>query len=1017
MKKLLSSILIAFLSISVIMPNPIVATNDFETDEQVVPTQIVGEEPITDESKEDEVIVEEVVEEIVEEAKKEIEEAPVIEEENIEETNKEESQLSEDAEDKEKLKEEQKGEPAEKVAEETPAAEEEMSDEASGEESKPSEDAEDVENIEGPKEETIGEVETEEQPIVGGVFTQSNVNALGDAVLLGDALPGDSEVEGYFELEEDSLEYNGEIQVPKIVLKDNAPDYNYHVDFEIVSTNGRLITVPKNVGSYIVRAIVSYSNPHNFIDEMLSIVLHKTRILEFPYEIYPKNISNIVASELTYNGENQLPKLFANHKELIEGVDFEFAELDEKKDYKNSHNAGGIIEHTADVVLKNYTLNWESECSVKYFINKRFAKLPKELRYTYTGNVITPKIECTDMDGNIVPLDFSNMLSIKKGEWGTWPSYSPATFQDPGKYVAFITVNDEFLYNYFVNEIDLTIFTDPYTIAIPAYIDKATIEYDFDALYYNGEAQLPNIKFTGINNVNLTSNIIVSNVPRNSSGVVLPNYQGAVGSYYLDVEMDAEAAKYYKWPDYVVDQENSSKASIGFRINQRPVEFAGWDFEAADAADGTIDGVAVINGSLLTINADFKYTMEDGVLCLEYNGFNPFLFKTVDGYAPIPDSKYTYTVGDQTIDTIINRADYKYYPLLPSEALKLGVGTYYSNIVVENDNYAANDVKASFKVTPKPITVEWTKTVIDINDTDKDPKCEIVGLAPIDQIGFYYKDENQEWQCKDRFHVEYSYYKYDSDGNLQKLAGYPLNYNFTEEGRYAVKAEKVVNLLGYANPNYVFDEVWTTFVIVDNTTVHDNGDISVGTINNISTNTVGSVELQVPSVNQMEALIARLNDLGDETGTILQDALDHNKHIDIYLEANEVTPQEVADKGLILSKNNSIVVDLKLYALVAGDTNRYPLTDTGTYKASIKINLTTPQVQALGYNDSKCFYIDRYHNSIIPDSTQMVEPDINDGIYSFTLISNKFSDFAIYVGNEPVEIEVDDYHIVPYTQA
>ena len=984
MKKLLSSILIAFLSISVIMPNPIVATDVIETEEE----QIVETEAIAEESKES----------LPEEVATEESETPAAEEDVDEEKNEEAADIIPEAE----------------VTEESEkAAEEDVNEE------KNEEVAENIleEVTEESESATPEELETEEMPIVG--LTLNKVDALGDTALLGDASPADSEVEGYFKLEEDSLEYNSEIQIPKIVLKDDAPNnMNYHVDFEIVSADhGRLITIPKNVGNYIVRAVVSYSTPNNIIDAMLSIVLHKTRVLEFPYEIYPKNISNIVASELTYNGENQLPKLFANDKELIEGVDFEFAELDKEKDYKNSHNAGGIIPHTADVVLKNYTLNRESECSVNYFINKRFAKLPKELRYTYTGNVITPEIECTDMDGNIVPLDFSNMLSIKKGEWGTWPSYSHATFQDPGKYVAFITVNDAFLYNNIVNAADLTWPGGPYVIAIPAYIDKATIEYDFDALYYNGEAQLPNIKFTGIDNVDLTSNIIVSNVPRNSSGVVLPNYQGAVGSYYVDVKMDAEVAKYYKWPDYVVDQGNSSKASIGFRINQRPVEFAEWDFEAADAADGTIDGVAVINGSLLTINADFKYTMEDGVLCLEYNGFNPFLFKTVEGYAPIPYSKYTYTVGDQTIDTIINRADYKYYPLLPSEALKLGVGTYYTNIVVENDNYAANDVKASFKVTPKPITVEWTKTVIDINDTDKDPKCEIVGLAPIDQIGFYYKDENQEWQCKDRFHVEYSYYKYDSDGNLQKLAGYPLNYNFTEEGRYAVKAEKVVNLLGYANPNYVFDEVWTTFVIVDNTTVHDNGDISVGTINNISTNTVGSVELQVPSVNQMEALIARLNDLGDETGTILQDALDHNKHIDIYLEANEVTPQEVADKGLILSKNNSIVVDLKLYALVAGDTNRYPLTDTGTYKASIKINLTTPQVQALGYNDSKCFYIDRYHNSIIPDSTQMVEPDINDGIYSFTLTSNKFSDFAIYVGNEPVEIEVDDYHIVPYTQA
>ena len=987
MKKFISLAMIALLSLTVIATKPAIATEELE-------------EP------------QEIIQEFFEEEKEGTE--------TEEGTEGEVEESEQEAELKEELPEE-KAEEGEIAPEEAEEEGEEQEEAATQEEELAEEGTEGQQELEGtieeePEENPEGFEDVEiDRPVEGESLDEAPVTM----ALLGEELeeyePTEKELEEYFTVDNEFLEYNGNIQAPNVVLEDGAPDFRYRVDFEVVTADGeRLPSFPVNVGGYILRAVISYSPADTLIG---AILFHKTKVLEFPYYIVPMEISknDIELSELTYNGEGQFPTMSVYGHELKEGVDFTF-----NSDYSNNINAydlTGQIDHSANINLINYNI-WDGSSSnhvIHYTINKRDLYLPDKIHDTYTGNVITPSIYALDESGNEVALDYYNQPIIFKE--GTFADYVIAEYKNPGNYSALIELKRSFLLNNTVDAEDKTPLTPTtYTAVIPAIIDKAVIEYDFDALYYNGENQIPEFKFTGVDGIEggLNNHIrVLTDTITDYAGT--PLYKWAeVGSYYIDVKMDDEIAKYYVW-DEIIAAEDSQYATIGYRINKREVEFSNWDLEEGESIE--------IEGSLLSLTTTFKYTMEDGILCLEYNGYNPFLFKAINGsapygYAPIPGAKYTYVGSDKKAEDI-QREDYEFLPSLPSEALKLGVGTYYSTIVLENDSYATQRATATFKVTPKPVTVNWTKTIIDINDEDKDPKCEIVGLVPIDQIGFYFKDDNKEWQNKDRFYAGYSYYKFDADGNPVKVADFPVKYSFTEPGRYAVKVENIVNLLGDVNHNYVVENEWTSFVVVDNTTVNPSvdGNITVGTISMIE-NSVDSVELQAPTVNQMEALIARLDALGDDTGEVLQDAIDEGKNINIYLVASDVTEDEINEKGLIIPSNNAAVINLELYATVDGDINRYQLTDTGNYKVGVTVKLTEAEAEALGYNSARCFYIARYHgDSKTPTATQMTDPTYSNGIYSFTLSSNQFSDFAIYTGNKPVHIETDDEHIVPITQA
>lgn len=841
--------------------------------------------------------------------------------------------------------------------------------------------------------------------------TVNNVDSL--QIEEQDYEPSESELEEYFTIDQEDLIYSGNMQAPNIVLKEDAPNFRYHVDLEIVSANKKLIVKPINAGNYILRAVVSYSPAKTLLGEIL---FHKTKLLEFPFKIVPKDVNGFVLSELKYNGEAQYPKLYSNYKELIEGVDFKYSEVDSYPDdnHTDSGNAEGIITHKFDIELINYTVNNESSYTVEYNIGKRFLDIQDEINCEYTGDVILPELYAMNANRKI-------NLAFDDYSFNT----NQEEFNKPGDYTALVTLNNTFFYNNTINETDIDLTDDVYTISIPAHINKAVIEYDFDALYYNGQNQIPNIVFTDVkgNKINAdpdNQHITIIGNPVDAENSVLYEWK-EVGSYYINVAMDEETYSCYEWPEYIVDSENPLNAKIGYRINKSTIEFAGWDF---DSLDTDHDGVVIISGSLLSVDIDFKYTMDGDTLCLEYNGFNPFLFRTISGYMPIPGAKYKYVNSDIIVKDV-KRADYKYYPQTVLDELKLSVGTYNSVISLDHDSYGTNSATATFKVIPKPVTLNWTKTTIGISESNLNPECEIVGLSPIDELGFKLvkKDEGIDWETTDRVVVEFgNYYKYSSldAAEPEVVAYYPVQYKPTEVGKYKVDVRNLVyRLSGAVDNNYILTgNTSIDYVIVDDSSVEKQGKITVGTINKVDKSAASDIKLNALTETEMLSVISKLAEDDVETAQELTDALNNNKNISIYLVAENL---EDTSK-IILPTNNCVVIDLQLYAYIEGLSEQYLLRDTGTYSFGVDVTLTKAQADALGYTPGKCFYIATYHGTdVTPSNTQMVEPIVSgtgeSTTYTFKIRTNKFSDFAIYVGSKPVDIEINYEHIVPYTGA
>lgn len=938
-------------------------TEEIEKQEEISVEKEIVEENIPEEDKQ-----EESIEENVPEAE---EQDAVVEEENIPETEKQETTVEE-----------------ENIPEEIEKQEEQT------QESEPTEDFDDVET---------------ERAIVS--LTNQN-KQLEEVNLLQTYTPTDIELEEYFKLDQETLTYNGSKQVPEIVPSGDIPSFNYHIDFEIVSAvGGRLIAEPINVGNYILRAVISYSEAETLLGQL---IFQKTKVLEFPFSIVPKDVTGFVKSELEYNENPQYPTLYSNYKALVEGVDFRYSETDNypQDNHTDAEDSEGPITHKVDIELINYTVNRKSSYTVEYEIGKRFLDIQDEIVYTYTGDVITPEIYGMHADKKI---------NLKSDDYSV---AMDSEYKNPkDDYVATLTLNDSFFYNNKINEADSNIEDEIYTITIPAKINEATIEYSFDELYYDGTVKIPDITFTGVDGKNLNEvneHIKINRVPVDDEGYEIAEPK-EIGKYWLNVEMVGDTSEYYIWPEDIRDSTNKLAAKICYEIKKSDVEFAGWDF---DTEDKDKDGVVEIEGKLLSITATFKYTMDGDKLCLEYNGFNPFLFRTEYGYAPIPGAKYKYAESGVEISSdLISRKDYEYYPQIPSEALKLGVGTYHATICLDNDYYGTNSAKATFEVTPKPVTLNWTKTTIDISEKDLNPQCEIEGLVPIDKLGFKLvkKDDGIDWETTDRAVVEFGdYYKYNSpeDTDANVVAYYPRKYRPTEEGKYKVDVRNIVyRFSGIVDKNYVLTgETSVNYIIVDKSTVEEKGQITVGTIDKVDKTVINGIKLNAPTEEEMLTVISKLSETDSDGAQKLLNALNADKNVNVYLVANTLEDTS----GIILPTNNCIVVDLQLFAYVEGSNEQYPLTDTGTYNFGIDVTLTKKQADDLGYGPGKCFYIARYHGTNTPEYTQMAEPIVSgtgdDTTYTFKIRSNKFSDYAIYVGNKPVHIETED-HVIPYTGA
>lgn len=857
----------------------------------------------------------------------------------------------------------------------------------------------------------------------------------------------------YFKLVDDEYTYNGEERIPVLTLDDDAipsdtPDFSYIYTYKILGVEGSKseVLAAKNAGKYILSATITCT-PYTTLFGNKVPDLTRVRIItgEYEFTIDKKVINPVInTSQLVYNGEVQFPTLFADNKALVEGVDFEVVgEKPESKDATTEDEP-----YTVNINLLNYKFEEGAEADstdfpVKYTIAKRQVTIATSYEEEYNKYGVYPKIVATSGDKTINLTGKKNNEEVYDFEIVGNKIYDGSNYRfpnheldynynlEPNSYTLGINFSSDFDKNNKVNDTeDNNIGSISYTIT------KAIIEPDFDALYYiddldnpgYGLNQIPSFRSLDSKGEDILSNKVTlvdgddaDELPDvySTDGTKL-NKWAAVGSYYVYLQMNDSLSKYYAWSDLYAVNEDASLAKVGYRINQRNVEFAGWDFKG--------DSIE-LTGYFGTYEATFKWVKDASEnISLQYNGFNPFQFIDSRGYYPIPQAKYTYKVGETTYNANgIVREDCNYDPIGIIEALKvkLDVGTYAMKISLDSDNYAANHVNANFKVTPKPVTISWSNTTIPFDADKLEPDCEIIGLAPIDEYGFKLGKEDGKLaiQTDDKLVVDYSYYKFDAEtGNPVLVCNAPLNYVPDEEGRYAVEAVDIVyKKTGISTKNYVLtgENLMTSYIVGDVNTDDTEGGISVITIDNVDPEEILSIVLEKPTNNEMESIIAAQD---EAVASILQAALDDGKNINIYLEANTVTADEIAEKGLILPTQNAVVVDLKLYACIDGSVEKYQLTETGTYKPDIQFSLTQAQAESIGYNSARCFYIARYHGDVkTPDSTQMANPTVTgsgeDTIYTFSLRSNKFSDFAIYTANKPTPIPTNNDHVVPYTGA
>lgn len=805
------------------------------------------------------------------------------------------------------------------------------------------------------------------------------------------------ELDDYFELEVSKIEYDGQTHIPALLVKEDAP---INLRYLVLSSFVEDSLVAKDVGNYTLVTYIAYR-----MDESNEDSFTKFEKLEHDFTIIPKEATTVVAEALTYNGKNQYPsKLFINYETLYKGIDYTVEDKPVESIYAYDET-NTLVEYPLTVRFKNYTFEGNDTKVVTYTIDSR--NLSNDTFYIeplkYNGNDLTDDVE-------IYFTYASNTYKLSNDEYRC--GGVDKTPIEPGNYTYTALFSDLFIYNNLRSFLDEESKTN--TMDLDLIVNKAQLVFDFKALYYNGENQLPDISIKDeYGNTIDDSNYSTSNVNVLIDGVYQQCYSySEVASYSVDVTFNKDIYSCYTYPE-ANQTDNEAIVRIGYRINKRLVDF-----------DNFVETSFPLKGSLGILEAEFNWIKDDeDNVCLEYNGYNPFLFIDAGGYHPIPNAIFTYEYNDnQIVAEDIERYQIDYDPALPSDALKIGVGDYDLKISIDNDHYVTSDI-GTFKVVPKTVTVNWTSTVVDIADKDQSPKCEIVGLVPIDELDFYYIDSDLKWHTVDRMSVAYSYYKYNDDGELVKIADAPLKYKFEEEGIYVAKAEYVVNSLGMRNPNYVIaDDQYTQFIVVDHNSVDpsDESTIETGTINNVSKNIVNSIKLLAPSGNQLVEMISYLNSIGDETGKVLKNALDSNKNISIYLVTDSLNEDDIKKKGLILPNDNLIVLDFELFAFVEGDMNSYPIHDTGNYKVGIEIGLTNAQALALGYSESKCFYISRYHNSILPVNTQMSKPT-SEGygvskLYKFNMSSNQFSEFCFYTGNDDIKEDYVSDRRVPNTQ-
>ena len=486
-----------------------------------------------------------------------------------------------------------------------------------------------------------------------------------------------------------------------------------------------------------------------------------------------------------------------------------------------------------------------------------------------------------------------------------------------------------------------------------------------------------------------------------------------IGEYTADIVWSDD----FKACNELINPAFGERYQISYEITKREVEFSRF----------VIDGESqIITGQFLDKTVDFIWKNVDGQVCLEYNGYSPFLFRKKGGEPCLPDAVFKYLDENDEYQEIENVSilDYDYDPLCKLEYVKFFVGDYYADIdfILSSPLYITKP--ATFKIVPKPVSVEWTKTIIDVSDRNKRPASNIVGLADIDKYGIVYKNGKFVIEEVDKLSLSYAYYD-ANDLSFER----PYISNPTEVGEYIAKPRYVIYANGNVNPNYVITGPNTAYQIVDMSSIQkivlDNGaSITIATLDK-TTNAGLGVRMQAPTVEEALGLISYLQNSSNPNeqalGDLLNSNIENGKNINIYLVSKDVNNPERLNLPSDKALENCVLFDLELFASISGDTMTYPITDTGSYNVKVNVEFDQNSADTIGNNENKEWFVARYHNnSSNNDSIIKIEPIIDgsgeDTTYTFVLTTNKFSDFVVYTLDKYVPKPSEDEEETPSTR-
>lgn len=519
-----------------------------------------------------------------------------------------------------------------------------------------------------------------------------------------------------------------------------------------------------------------------------------------------------------------------------------------------------------------------------------------------------------------------------------------------------------------------------------------------------------------------------------------PKYAVA-GVGFCDAENFINAGEYQIWvelsDEFLVDHTIGTDIfgcemkyyPINVKVEQREVLFDGYD---------VVPGLYhPIIGNNVVGNIVFEWTADaNRNISMPYNGYSPMLvltkgqteFGVPENEFCLPNARFVLadTVEGHTgglTQADITRGllkDYVYATdIIDEKALTNTKNAGEHNVIIlfsELSNYKLSDdsATASYTINPQVVSLEWKNTNIGITDLDdfnlldaidKRPQVTLIGLQGLDKY--------------EGLGVAFEYYNANDYARR-----YPLAYPPMTAGEYIAVAKYVTNLDGYfENTNYVLDKEYSTrYIVCSRDSLYRayvlNGTISTGAINNSS---IYGLKLTVPTENEALEMIDYLK-AGEDValGYKLEKALEDGKNINMYVIANDVTTTRKSK--LVLSEENCILVELKLYFSIDGDLRRYEVENTGDYEVTVKLGLSNLDAIKIGISNDRLAYIDRYHgDNTTKDYTHLVTP-IREGLdgifsYSFSVNTNLFSEFAVYTKGTPTidDSDIDYNHIVPYT--